>query len=117
MSLYYVIFHLYNLCTYFSHIDGRVLVALADGTVAIFQRGSDGQWDFSQYHIITLGSPQHSIRCMTVVLGKTVWCGYRNKIHVIDPVSMSLEVSKTRHRQSANTTENIEIYVSLAVHR
>jgi len=29
---------------------------------------------------------------MTAVSGKTVWCGYRNKIHVIDPVSMTLEV-------------------------
>lgn len=77
---------------YFSHIQGRVLVALADGTVAIFRRGLDGQWDLSQYHVITLGSPQHSIRCMTVVLGKTVWCGYRNKIHIIDPIKMTLEV-------------------------
>lgn len=74
------------------HIQGRVLVALADGTVAVFRRGVDGQWDLSQYHVITLGSPQHSIRCMTVVLGKTVWCGYRNKIHVIDPISLKLEV-------------------------
>ncbi|XP_011496240.1 PREDICTED: JNK-interacting protein 3 isoform X1 [Ceratosolen solmsi marchali] len=74
------------------HIQGRVLVALADGTVAVFRRGVDGQWDLSQYHVITLGSPQHSIRCMAVVLGKTVWCGYRNKIHVIDPISLSLEV-------------------------
>lgn len=68
-------------------------MALADGTVAIFRRGSDGQWDLSQHHIITLGSPQHSIRCMTAVSGKTVWCGYRNKIHVIDPILMTLEVN------------------------
>lgn len=74
------------------HVQGRVLVALADGTVTIFRRGADGQWDLSQYHVITLGSPQHSIRCMTAVSGKTVWCGYRNKIHVIDPISMTLEV-------------------------
>ncbi|KAL7299548.1 hypothetical protein TKK_0007626 [Trichogramma kaykai] len=79
------------------HIQGRVLVALADGTVAIFRRGVDGQWDLSQYHIITLGSPQHSIRCMTVVLGKTVWCGYRNKIHVIDPIKMKLECTVDAH--------------------
>ncbi|XP_014205948.1 C-Jun-amino-terminal kinase-interacting protein 4 [Copidosoma floridanum] len=79
------------------HIQGRVLVALADGTVAIFRRGMDGEWDLSQYHIITLGSPQHSIRCMSVVLGKTVWCGYRNKIHVIDPISMKLECTVDAH--------------------
>ncbi|XP_071629984.1 JNK-interacting protein 3 isoform X3 [Temnothorax longispinosus] len=79
------------------HVQGRVLVALADGTVTIFRRGADGQWDLSQYHVITLGSPQHSIRCMTAVSGKTVWCGYRNKIHVIDPISMTLECTVDAH--------------------
>ena len=28
-----------------SHVKGRVLAALADGTVAIFHRDSQGQWD------------------------------------------------------------------------
>ncbi|XP_070157086.1 C-Jun-amino-terminal kinase-interacting protein 4 isoform X5 [Polyergus mexicanus] len=79
------------------HVQGRVLVALADGTVAIFRRGADGQWDLSQYHVITLGSPQHSIRCMAAISGKTVWCGYRNKIHVIDPISMTLECTVDAH--------------------
>ncbi|CAL1683998.1 unnamed protein product [Lasius platythorax] len=79
------------------HVQGRVLVALADGTVTIFRRGADGQWDLSQYHVITLGSPQHSIRCMTAVGGKTVWCGYRNKIHVIDPIAMTLECTVDAH--------------------
>ncbi|CAK9809896.1 JNK-interacting protein 3, partial [Anthophora quadrimaculata] len=79
------------------HIQGRVLVALANGTVALFRRGADGQWDLSQYHVITLGSPQNSIRCMTAVSGKTVWCGYRNKIHVIDPVSMTVECTVEAH--------------------
>ncbi|XP_048515745.1 JNK-interacting protein 3 isoform X2 [Athalia rosae] len=79
------------------HVQGRVLVALADGTVAIFRRGSDGQWDLSQHHIITLGSPQHSIRCMTAVTGRTVWCGYRNKIHVVDPILLNLECTVDAH--------------------
>ncbi|XP_046819427.1 JNK-interacting protein 3 isoform X2 [Vespa crabro] len=79
------------------HVQGRVLVALADGTVALFRRGPDGQWDLSQYHVITLGSPQHSIRCMTAVSGKTVWCGYRNKIHVIDPIRMTVECTVDAH--------------------
>ncbi|XP_020278258.1 JNK-interacting protein 3 isoform X6 [Pseudomyrmex gracilis] len=79
------------------HVQGRVLVALADGTVTIFRRGADGQWDLSQYHVITLGSPQHSIRCMAAVSGKTVWCGYRNKIHVIDPISMTRECTVDAH--------------------
>eukprot|EP00069_Balaena_mysticetus_P010196 bmy_06702T0 len=48
------------------HVKGIVLVALADGTLAIFHRGVDGQWDLSNYHLLDLGRPHHSIRCMTV---------------------------------------------------
>ncbi|OWK11251.1 MAPK8IP3 [Cervus elaphus hippelaphus] len=62
------------------HVKGRVLVALADGTLAIFHRGEDGQWDLSNYHLMDLGHPHHSIRCMAVVHDR-VWCGYKNKVH------------------------------------
>ncbi|KAK1344680.1 hypothetical protein QTO34_013378 [Cnephaeus nilssonii] len=62
------------------HVKGRVLVALADGTLAIFHRGEDGQWDLSNYHLMDLGHPHHSIRCMAVVYDR-VWCGYKNKVH------------------------------------
>lgn len=53
---------------------------------------TDGQWDLSNYHLMDLGRPHHSIRCMAVVHDK-VWCGYKNKIHVIQPKSMQIEVS------------------------
>ncbi|XP_076039839.1 JNK-interacting protein syd isoform X6 [Oratosquilla oratoria] len=78
------------------HVKGRVLAALADGTVAIFHRQEDGQWDLHNYHLLDLGKPHHSIRCMHVVHNK-VWCGYRNKIHVVDPRSMSVENSFDAH--------------------
>ena len=38
----------------------RSIVALADGTVAIFSRHADGQWDFGQYWLLTLGDPKCS---------------------------------------------------------
>ncbi|KAK3757539.1 hypothetical protein RRG08_032707 [Elysia crispata] len=79
------------------HVKGRVLVSLADGTVAIFHRASDGQWDLLNYHLIDLGRPKQSIRCMTVVAGNHVWCGYKNKVHIIDPKSMSIEKSFDAH--------------------
>ncbi|TSK14586.1 C-Jun-amino-terminal kinase-interacting protein 3 [Bagarius yarrelli] len=41
---------------------------------------NNGQWDLTNYHLLDLGRPHHSIRCMTVVHDK-VWCGYRNKIY------------------------------------
>ncbi|XP_026855439.2 C-Jun-amino-terminal kinase-interacting protein 4 isoform X5 [Electrophorus electricus] len=78
------------------HVKGRVLVALADGTLAIFHRGVDGQWDLTNYHLLDLGRPHHSIRCMTVVHDK-VWCGYRNKIYVIQPRAMKIEKSFDAH--------------------
>ncbi|KAM3863459.1 sperm associated antigen 9a [Diretmus argenteus] len=78
------------------HVKGRVLVALADGTLAIFRRGSDGQWDLTNYHLLDLGRPHHSIRCMTMVHDK-VWCGYKNKIYVIQPKAMRIEKSFDAH--------------------
>lgn len=67
-------------------------MALANGSVAIFRRGPDAQWDMSYYHTVDLGGPHFSVRCMSVVHG-TVWCGYKNKIHVLDPVSLALKVN------------------------
>jgi hypothetical protein len=53
----------------------------------------DGQWDVRNYHLLDLGRPHHSIRCMTVV-HDNVWCGYRNKIQVINPQIMRIVVSE-----------------------
>ncbi|XP_068160973.1 C-Jun-amino-terminal kinase-interacting protein 4 isoform X2 [Antennarius striatus] len=78
------------------HVKGRVLVGLSDGSVAIFHRGVDGQWDLTNYHLLELGKPPHSIRCMTVVHDK-VWCGYRNKIYVVQPKAMKIEKSFDAH--------------------
>ncbi|KAG8446007.1 hypothetical protein GDO86_013761 [Hymenochirus boettgeri] len=78
------------------HVKGIVLVALADGTLAIFHRGVDGQWDLSNYHLLDFGRPHHSIRCMTVVHEK-VWCGYRNKIYIVQPKTMKIEKSFDAH--------------------
>ncbi|KAM4692328.1 LOW QUALITY PROTEIN: C-Jun-amino-terminal kinase-interacting protein 4-like [Rhinophrynus dorsalis] len=78
------------------HVKGIVLVALADGTLAIFHRAVDGQWDLSNYHLLDFGRPHHSIRCMTVVHEK-VWCGYRNKIYIVQPKTMKIEKSFDAH--------------------
>uniref|UniRef100_A0A3B3S5E5 C-Jun-amino-terminal kinase-interacting protein 3 n=1 Tax=Paramormyrops kingsleyae TaxID=1676925 RepID=A0A3B3S5E5_9TELE len=78
------------------HVRGRLLVALADGTLAIFHRSEDGQWDLSNYHLMDLGRPRQSIRCMAVVYDK-VWCGYKNKVHVIQPKTMQIEKSFDAH--------------------
>ncbi|KAJ8927569.1 hypothetical protein NQ314_019952 [Rhamnusium bicolor] len=71
------------------HINGRVVVALACGQVAIFKRTSEGEWDLSQYHLVQLGLPHQSVRQLAVV-GDKVWCGYRNKIHVLQPQDLQI---------------------------
>ncbi|XP_035206042.1 C-Jun-amino-terminal kinase-interacting protein 4-like isoform X2 [Stegodyphus dumicola] len=71
------------------HMRGRVFAGLADGSVAIFHRGSDGEWDLLNFHLLDLGRPLYSVRCMTIV-DKYVWCGYRNCIHVVDTESLAV---------------------------
>ncbi|KAL1455870.1 hypothetical protein WDU94_000642 [Cyamophila willieti] len=78
------------------HVQGRVVCALADGSIAIFRRGPDGQWDLSQYHTVALGLPHHSVRSLAAVYNK-VWCGYKNRIHVVDPKTMVVLKSFDAH--------------------
>ena len=66
---------------------------MANGTVAIFRRGEDRAWDLSCYHLLDLGQqPHHSIRCLSVVR-QDIWCGFRNKIHVLDLTTLMVKVS------------------------
>lgn len=71
---------------------GKVVCALADGTVAVFRRGPDGQWDLTKYYSVRLGAPNFSVRCLAAVHSK-VWCGYKNQIHVLEPRTLTVLVS------------------------
>lgn len=71
------------------HVAGRVVVALANGQVAIFRRQMNGEWDVGAYHLVTLGSPKQSVRCLTIV-GDKVWAAHRNRIHIIDPITLNI---------------------------
>uniref|UniRef100_A0A8C5FXP4 JNK-interacting protein leucine zipper II domain-containing protein n=1 Tax=Gadus morhua TaxID=8049 RepID=A0A8C5FXP4_GADMO len=101
------------------HVKGRVLVGLSDGTLAIFQRGADGQWDLSNYHLLDLGRPHHAVRCMAVVHDR-VWCGLSNKIYVVQPEAMRVEKSFDAHprkesqvRQLARDGDGIWVSIRL----
>ena len=72
------------------------MAALANGTVAIFHRAPDGQWDLLNYHVLDLGQPRASIRCMIRVHNK-IWCGYRNKIFEINPKTMTVDNTFDAH--------------------
>lgn len=78
------------------HVAGRVVVALANGQVAVFRRQMTGEWDVNSFYLITLGSPKQSVRCLTIV-GDKVWAAHRNKIHVLDPISLSIVHSLEAH--------------------
>jgi len=53
---------------------------------------SGGQWDFDNYHIVTLGEGDVSVRCMTVVSNQRIWCAHRNCVHVVNPTTLKIEV-------------------------
>ncbi|XP_073458777.1 C-Jun-amino-terminal kinase-interacting protein 3-like isoform X2 [Aquarana catesbeiana] len=66
------------------HTGDRVVATLGDGTLAIFSRNAARNWDLDNPKVVDLGRPQQSIRCSVSVRGE-VWCGYRNRIYVVDP--------------------------------
>lgn len=76
---------------YDRHHRGRTFVSMANGTVAIFKRGTDESWDVSGYHLVDWGQPHHSIRCLSVV-HEEIWCGFRNKIYAIDVLTLQPKV-------------------------
>lgn len=71
------------------HVAGRVVVALANGQIAVFRRQMSGEWDLNSYHVVTLGTAKQSVRCLTIV-GDKVWAAHRNRIHVIDPITLNI---------------------------
>lgn len=78
------------------HIESRVVVALANAQLAVFRRQTDGQWDLNNYHLVTLGDKNHAIRCLCVA-GEKIWAAHRNKIFIIDPISLNIIHSLDAH--------------------
>ena len=52
----------------------------------------DGRWNFDNYHIITLGDGDVSVRCLAVVANQRIWCAHRNSVHVVNPETLKIEV-------------------------
>lgn len=78
------------------HVESRVVVALANAQLAVFRRQTDGQWDLNSYHLVTLGDRNHSIRCLCVA-GERIWAAHRNKIFIVDPISLNVIHSLDAH--------------------
>jgi hypothetical protein len=70
-----------------------MVVGLADGSAAIFNRAKSGAWDLKSFYVISFDNLHHSIRCLTNVY-EHVWCGCRNKIYIVNPAELNVPVSK-----------------------
>lgn len=71
------------------HVESHVVAALANGKLAVFRRQTDGQWDLNSYHLVTLGQPKQSVRCLCIVADK-IWAAHRNKIYIVDPITLNI---------------------------
>ncbi|XP_039367022.1 C-Jun-amino-terminal kinase-interacting protein 4-like [Mauremys reevesii] len=72
------------------HAQGRAVIALGNGTVAVFHRDAAGRWDLQRPRLLDLGRPRQSIRCALAV-GSQVWVGYRNRVYVMEPRSARVQ--------------------------
>lgn len=80
---------------------GRVIVGLADGSIAIFNRNAEGLWDLKNFHLINVDKPSHSIRCL-INVNDNVWAGCRNKIYVVNPDECKLLSTIEVHPRKEN---------------
>ncbi|XP_075164604.1 JNK-interacting protein syd isoform X3 [Haematobia irritans] len=101
------------------HVESRVVVALANAQLAVFRRQTDGQWDLNSFHLVTLGDRNHSIRCLCVA-GERIWAAHRNKIFIVDPISLNVIHSLDAHprkesqvRQMAATGAGVWVSIRL----
>lgn len=72
------------------HASDRVVAALGDGTLVVFHRDAEWQWDLENPRVVDLGRPQQSVRCAVAVHNK-VWCGYRNRIYIVETRTSKIE--------------------------
>uniref|UniRef100_A0A0N4ZNU3 JNK-interacting protein n=1 Tax=Parastrongyloides trichosuri TaxID=131310 RepID=A0A0N4ZNU3_PARTI len=78
------------------HYKGRIFTAMANGTIAVFHRNSEGLWSAEGYHKISLGKGTSSVTTLTIVSGR-VWAAYRNCVVVLDPKNLRIEKVFTAH--------------------
>ncbi|XP_032527218.2 JNK-interacting protein 3 isoform X3 [Danaus plexippus] len=93
--------------------SSRCVAALADGTVAVFARKTDLMWDLTSYWLLTLGDPKCSVRCLSAVgppASGTVWCGYRNRVLVVEPRSRRVLHSLEAHPRHESQVRQLAAY-------
>lgn len=92
-----------------SQNKGKVVVGLADGSVAIFYRSKSGLWDLKNFYLISFDNLHHSIRCLNNVYDN-VWCGCRNKIYIVDPSELNVPAVIEVHPKKENQVRHMVTY-------
>ncbi|XP_058874306.1 C-Jun-amino-terminal kinase-interacting protein 4 isoform X2 [Acipenser ruthenus] len=86
-----------------TYAQGHVIAGLANGTLLIFCRDSVAGWDLLSPRTLALAPPPlQPIRC-SLAVGAELWCGYWNRIYIIDAekgvVELSFQVSPRPEQQ------------------
>jgi len=85
---------------------GRVIVGLANGSIAIFHRNPEGVWDLKNYFLVNLDKPTHSMRYL-INVNENVWCACRNKIYVLNPDEFKLLSTIEVHPRKENQVRHM----------
>ncbi|CAF0717015.1 unnamed protein product [Brachionus calyciflorus] len=90
-----------------SQQNGKVLVGMADGSIAIFQRNlKTYEWDLKNFYVINFDNAHHSIRCMQSVY-QTVWSGCRNKIYIFNSQNLTISNVIEVHPRKENQVRHM----------
>ena len=83
--------------------SGKVLVGMADGSIAIFQRNlKTFEWDLRNFYVINFDNAHHSIRCI-LSPNQNVWAGCRNKIYIFNPQNLTISVRRMKKIKKKKT--------------
>ncbi|KAK7797869.1 hypothetical protein U0070_004479 [Myodes glareolus] len=97
------------------YLNNQVFVSLANGELVVYQREAGRFWDPQNFKSMTLGAPGSPITKMVSVGGR-LWCGCQNRVLVLSPDTLQLEVAGLGNR--TDTFEQLaEVDVTPPVHR
>ncbi|XP_037087920.1 rho guanine nucleotide exchange factor 17-like [Pollicipes pollicipes] len=86
------------------HLDGRVFVALANGTVSAYRRTEGSNWDMQCPEVIQVSSSP--VNRLVVVAGK-LWACSQNRIRIIDPATNVIEKTVVVNSDSQATIQSL----------
>lgn len=72
------------------YLNNKVFACLGNGDIVIYSRDSSGVWDKTGFECLAVGTPAFPVTRM-VVVGEMLWCGTRNTIKILNPVSKEVE--------------------------